>query len=69
MNIFHDGKLVGEIALAGGPERKCPYPGKHGYLLYGFFLLAKRKPVAVVCDTHCHNENGYWQGLLEKVKP
>lgn len=69
MNIFHNGKLVGEIALAGGPARECPYPGKHGYLPYGFFRTGKRKPVVVVCDEHCHNERGYWQGLLEKVKP
>jgi hypothetical protein len=66
MVVKINGEVIGHIALVG-TARPCPYEGKHGYLPYGFFRNGASVPEVVVCDEHCHTEDGYFAGLLSKV--
>lgn len=61
------GEVVGEVVLWMRAGKKCPFPGKHGYLLYAFIPTGEKEPAAVACDPHCHDGEGIYGGLLAKV--
>jgi hypothetical protein len=67
MNVIRNGAIIGEIVLTGTTS-ECAYEGEHGSLPYGFIRHGAATPEIVVCDTHCHTDDGYFAGVLSKIQ-
>lgn len=65
-NIVRDGAVIGEVVMVGRERPPCPYDGKHGYLLYGFFPNGAKRPTICVCQEHVHTDRMFG-GIIDKI--